>query len=476
MKHRLQAKNKKLQQQHSSEMDFSTRCRGCLSNNEESLRSPDDSVEALKLLQECVRLSINAQPNFPKKICISCHEKCLSWKQFQRQCLETDRLLNFNVYGEPENSQLDIENISEHKTDDVLSGKCLFNDKEYLVIHSRMEDQRNETPRYLEQEIEIEFEIEDNVQAKDCENKQILATFYSSENDEPTLPTRVSIENNTVEEVSVVQVKTTAHNSKNNELYCEQCMMRFRSSDRYQAHLRHHQGLKPEICKVCNGEFNTSRALRSHMLRHTDCKKYSCHDCGRTYKYSTSLTLHRKTHRDVPRFVCDLCGKSFVRAHGLKSHLISHSTETPFECSHCQKRFKNEIMLRNHVLRRHDGTKKFSCPDCAKCFTTGAELRIHSRSHTNQKPYKCSRCEKCYKTHSHLTVHFRAAHTTERPYACDLCELSFAHSKVLKQHRLTHTGERPWGCSVCKRTFRQNSTLQGHMKTHRRKSSEPVVA
>ncbi|XP_053691726.1 zinc finger protein 180-like [Sabethes cyaneus] len=451
-------------------MDFSNRCRGCLSNSEESLRPLNDS-QVLELFQECVRISVSLRPSFPKNICNSCYGKCLTWKKFQQQCHETDILLNFKLHNDEK--QQNNKNLPDTKSAVDSNEKhqileCLFDNEIPIQTNSRLiEDQQEETQHCLQREIEVEFEIEDYVQDKDTENEiQVHETTLSTlETNELTKCKQIVIENTTAEVVYALEPESAKHESVN--LYCKQCLMRFRSSDRYQAHLRHHQGLKPEVCKICNQEFSTSRALRSHMLRHTNNKKYSCIDCGRTYKYSTSLTLHRKSHNDVARFVCDLCGKSFIRAHGLKSHLISHSTDTPFECSQCQKRFKNEIMLRNHVLRRHDQMKNFSCPNCEKSFTTGAELRIHTRSHTNQKPYKCSQCDKCYKTRSHLTVHFRAAHTTERPYSCDLCEQSFAHSKVLKQHRLIHTSERPYACPICQRTFRQNSTLYGHLKSHK---------
>ncbi|XP_058819810.1 zinc finger protein 121-like [Topomyia yanbarensis] len=468
-------------------MDFTNRCRGCLSNDEETLRSLEDSA-TIQLFEECIGLKMCIRPGFPNNICGTCYGKCMSWYKFRQQCWSTNDLLNFKLHPNDEQAEeiQSNESIDETNRKPIISiatvnQESVFDGQEYQIIQTEPEyrkpddSESEEKPHLLEQEVEIEELVEECDFRDDDAGEESMEEYYLSEeaddveenNDPEIVLKKRDLEDGASESL-------TNESAKSKDFTCDQCKMRFRSTERYKAHLRHHKGLKPEVCKVCSSEFNSSRALRRHMHKHTDGKKYQCKDCGKSYKYATSLTLHRKCHQDVQKFVCDLCGKSFIRAHGLKSHMLSHSTDTPFECDQCQRRFKNEAMLRNHVFRTHEGTKNFHCSDCQKSFATGAELRIHTRSHTNQKPFKCSLCDKRYKTASHLSVHFRTAHTSERPYACDLCSQTFAHSKVLKHHRFTHTGERPWSCNLCQRTFRQKSTLQGHLKTHGKKIAAPI--
>lgn len=449
----------------------------------------------IRMFENCVGLKVPTYPGLPRNICGTCYGKCSSWNKFKQQCLETDALLQFKfgLLQKTKQDEADPE-TNEQKSTGSNDGEPLpeplveevKEQEEYEIVEpGEKEDSVGELQENgegnLNQEIEIEvtdqYEVKETAlegEPEEYEVKEaILEEFYLSGDDQilDDLGEDVQVEI-VAEEIVSEENGEQQTTRKRTDYNCDKCSMRFRSKERFEAHQREHQGLKPEVCKVCNNEFNSTRALWRHMQKHADIKKHACKDCGRRYKYATSLTLHRKSHRNERLHVCETCGKSFFRAHGLKSHLLTHTKETPFECDKCQKQFKNTTMLRNHVIRVHEGTKNFICSECSKAFATGAELKIHQRSHTNQKPFKCSVCDKCYKTQSHLAVHFRAAHTSNRPYACDLCPRTFAHSKVLKQHRFTHATEGPYKCNVCEQTFRQKKTLIGHMSKHERMSPD----
>nr|XP_029714440.1 zinc finger protein OZF-like [Aedes albopictus] len=476
-------------------MDLSNRCRGCLSNDEDTLR-PLENAPTAKMFEDCVGLKLSTGPGLPRNICGTCYGKCTSWSKFKQQCLETDALLQFKFEHlkktepsvvddkevvEPEDDEVQpiadrgLENNGEESPETIVEEEKDLEEEYDIVAPEQIETGVEEIQENDEQDMNQEIEIEVTDGDPDDEEYDVKATvveeFYLSEEEQTVHDTGEDIEEEIVQE-EVVSVENSEQQvvGKRMDISCDKCSMRFRSAERFEAHQREHQGLKPEVCKVCSDEFNSARALWRHMNKHGDVKKHVCKECGKCYKFATSLTLHRKTHRDEKLHICDTCGKSFVRAHGLKSHLLTHVNETPFECDKCQKQFKNLTMLRNHVVRVHEAIKNFICSECDKPFATGAELKIHQRSHTNQRPFKCSSCNKAFKTQSHLSVHFRAAHTSDRPYVCEICPRKFAHSKVLKQHRLTHAAEGPWKCHICEKTFRQRKTLIGHMSQHERAS------
>ncbi|GAB0094494.1 hypothetical protein DMENIID0001_098000 [Sergentomyia squamirostris] len=418
-------------------------CRGCLLNLDTSgcetfhLAVGSSCIERFQL---CTHIFIDKDDQLPKNLCRLCMDKCNSWYDFKKQCDESSEILQRIVsqkrscaefvelpgtlvfaFAETSNDIVDLDSVNLSEID--------------IEIH------KPETIQNVD---------EASGEATEDSGKEVILI-----SEDEKIPEKHETK------------KTTSSRYK---YRCIICKKPFRNEERLEAHVREHNGLKPEVCKVCHKEFNNLRALRRHRTKHNDLKQFSCQTCGKQYKYATSLSLHIKSHKNIRRYVCDHCGKSFVRAHGLQSHMLSHQTEKPFACEFCIKTFKSQMMLKNHEMR-HKGVKRFVCAVCGKSFTTSPELTTHTRSHTGAKPFDCSMCEKSYKTKSHLAVHMRS-HTGSRPYACDLCPQKFAHNKVLKQHRLTHTGEMPYICDVCQRPFRQRSTLRSHLKTHKQ-TEEP---
>ncbi|XP_055597311.1 zinc finger protein 771-like [Uranotaenia lowii] len=427
-------------------MDFSNRCRGCLSNDEETLQ-PLKGSSIGELFQDCVRLKVAFDPGLPKYLCGACYHKCAAWNKFKQQCIETHDLLNLK-FGSSTVSNHEHISASENAVaplQDETVASCL---QEYTEAECN--------------EVGITLNASNDDEIYEEQSEEVLEEFYLDDE-----VSEENIEDNPIHMKDEIPEETTSDEKdvdnpeRNSDEYPEQCAVESQEITE--------KVVRSFTCKICKSSFSNSRALRRHMIKHQDSKRYVCIDCGKSYKFPTSLTLHKKSHLNNPTYVCELCGKSFIRAHGLKTHLLTHTTETPFACKNCPKKFKNEIMLRNHVFRTHSEVKNFSCSQCGKTFKTGAELKIHTRSHTNQKPFACSQCDKSYKTQSHLAVHFRAVHTSDRPYKCGLCPQAFAHRKVLKNHSLTHSSDRPFSCDFCQRTYRQKWTLVEHMKQHRNK-------
>ncbi|XP_073467773.1 uncharacterized protein [Aquarana catesbeiana] len=164
------------------------------------------------------------------------------------------------------------------------------------------------------------------------------------------------------------------------------------------------------------------------------------------------------------RFSCPECGKCFsVKSH-LYKHQRSHTGEKPLSCPECGKCFLQKSNLYTHQ-RSHTGEKPYSCPECGKSFPFKSSLDVHKRSHTGEKPYTCLECGKCFSMKSHLSRH-QISHTGEKPYFCAECGKCFPFKSSLDVHKKSHTGEKPYSCPECGKCFLFKSSLDAHKRSH----------
>ncbi|XP_077341433.1 uncharacterized protein LOC143986900 [Lithobates pipiens] len=164
------------------------------------------------------------------------------------------------------------------------------------------------------------------------------------------------------------------------------------------------------------------------------------------------------------RFSCPECGKCFHYKCYLNEHIRSHTGLKPHSCPECGKCFSDKSNLYTHQ-RSHTGEKPHSCPECGKCFSVKSNLYTHQRSHTGEKPHSCPECGKCFSVKSNLYTHQRS-HTGEKPHSCPECGKCFSRKSSLNTHQRSHTGEKLYSCPECGKCFSQKSHLSTHQRSH----------
>lgn len=122
---------------------------------------------------------------------------------------------------------------------------------------------------------------------------------------------------------------------------CSICNRGFRYKERFDGHLREHEGkrvkknlyfcfsyifeftlqsiIQAAVCEWCGREYSKWSGLQQHVkLAHKgeETAKYTCY-CGKSFMYESGLVTHRLTHTGPRKFICESCGKVFPDSYQL---------------------------------------------------------------------------------------------------------------------------------------------------------------
>ncbi|CAH8521148.1 unnamed protein product [Schistosoma rodhaini] len=95
---------------------------------------------------------------------------------------------------------------------------------------------------------------------------------------------------------------------------------------------------------------------------------------------------------------------------------------------------KEVINKINNIERGRE--RSYSCPQCAKCFTSNSGLKQHMHIHASFKPFTCQVCHKAYTQFSNLCRHKRLHKRCRQKPDCLSCGHEFANTYSLLKHQV----------------------------------------
>ncbi|KAJ8718306.1 hypothetical protein PYW08_002543 [Mythimna loreyi] len=224
-------------------------------------------------------------------------------------------------------------------------------------------------------------------------------------------------------------------------------------------------------CEQCDVKFMSTEAYKRHMVmsvKHTRTthSMNGCRVCGEIFTDPEELRLHnREEHPKKQPKHYNYQRKSQVR------------TKWPAKCQHCPEEFATPRSYWSHYRLKHPDKyepvrKNCVCDICGKRYACNAVLELHKRTHLGERPYKCAQCERaCFSAHD-LRVH-QQKHSDARPFCCALCQQAFKRKEALERHLKIHSGDNPYKCEICGVAFAKSCTRTLHVRTVHTKEPPP---
>lgn len=233
----------------------------------------------------------------------------------------------------------------DHKQDFEIHLTSHEEDLEYR-IEDMIVEESSDINAIIEQESEMEYEQEDNLDITDRIIKQeqpheiIIEACHTYEDCKAAVNTLIKEENDSIE----------FENAENQ-------IISFQSLDIKPKQRMKKEVLEKIICDICGMLFMN----KSHLRRH-----------------------HARKHRDKSdyKYECDVCAAKFLLRYDLQRHMIKHNSVRDIECPQCKKQFKTKSSLDCHIKSIHDRSKsekQFVCNICSRSYFHKRHLDYHTR-------------------------------------------------------------------------------------------------
>ena len=296
-----------------------------------------------------------------------------------------------------------------------------------------IEHDTNTSPLNYEEEVQIQFKIEETVKEDDyitsmevaeekenevinnqldCEQKplrkgNILVTRYPEiEHLEPDANGKYAC--NMCNKIYVNKDKLKKHKLVGHYGFtfdCNQCSSSFSSRDLLKGHISSaHAGVNL-TCESCEQGFKGLRNLEYHKQRKVSCNKceftachkikliihknlnhhpnyidglFRCSKCEFTTTKSRTLIYHKSKHTSTTLF-CEHCGYTTLKSYDLRIHTTNVHLKITYKCKLCEYKSKRKLILSRHVMTAHEGFR-FKCDECNYDGPSPTMLRTHKKS------------------------------------------------------------------------------------------------
>ncbi|XP_056276998.1 zinc finger protein 644a isoform X2 [Pseudoliparis swirei] len=180
-------------------------------------------------------------------------------------------------------------------------------------------------------------------------------------------------------------------------------------------------------------------SMNSHSEEKPSC--YPGSKCKLIFNKEHHLHRHMKSHVDSPNispepFICRECGQTFRQSVSLIEHMSIHKEKTA--------RLTEEIKGVND--KKKEDKKKLFCPQCT--FVTNCPNTFVQHAKTHEKDERKFRCDKCsfrtlseteFRRHDkmpHITVRKKIQNNDSELFSCKICSYRAFNKSVFKNHLL----------------------------------------
>lgn len=171
---------------------------------------------------------------------------------------------------------------------------------------------------------------------------------------------------------------TPTKNPRQSRHHCDQCRIRFASTDDLREHIEtQHKPREthPHKCSICAKSFTTKILLDIHMETHSEHGLLRCKHCAGSFRRPTSLKRHRK--------ICPSLRNT-----------REINDEEPAKKSGVLQMFKRRKSKRNALKGRMDTDgKPLVCQYCEKKYASRRGLQKHFQNHHKEEEIKDDDCE-----------------------------------------------------------------------------------